>query len=242
MPDSSDISREVLWSCSTLLIFAFIGTLTYHATMAGWTRMYFELPLYGWTWFWTSVALAILLHDTWFYWTHRAMHHPRLFKIFHRVHHQSTNPTPWAAFAFSPLEAVIQGLIVPLVIFLIPIHPIAFLLFSLWQMVLNVTGHTGYEYNRPELLRSRLWKWVNTPTHHALHHEYVRGNYGLYFNFWDRWMGTNQARNVERFEEVTTRLPRPVVPELEPSPALESGLLAAAGTGSGLRRAEPPLS
>ena len=55
--------------------------------------------------------------------------------------------------------------------------------------------------------------WVkyisNTPTNHIMHHEKMRGNYGLYFSFWDRVMGTNHADYEARFREVTSRLPEP---------------------------------
>jgi len=37
------------------------------------------------------------------------MHHKKLFRWFHLVHHQSTNPSPWAAYAFHPLEAVVEA-------------------------------------------------------------------------------------------------------------------------------------
>jgi len=38
-----------------------------------------------------------------------------------------------------------------------------------------------------------------------MHHEFQRGNYGLYFNFWDRLMKTNHEHYEERFREVTAR-------------------------------------
>lgn len=89
-----------------------------------------------------------------------------------------------------------------------PIHPIAFGLFLMWQMLFNVIGHTGYEYNSSRLMRSPLRYLINTPTNHAMHHESMRGNFGLYFNFWDRLMRTNHDDYEARFTEVTTR-PRP---------------------------------
>jgi sterol desaturase/sphingolipid hydroxylase (fatty acid hydroxylase superfamily) len=46
---------------------------------------------------------------------------------------------------------------------------------------------------------------LNTPTNHAMHHESPRGNYGLYFNVWDRLMRTNQAGYEARFRAVTAR-------------------------------------
>ena len=60
----------------------------------------------------------ILLHDTYFYWAHRAMHHPKIYRHVHLVHHLSQNPSPWAAFAFHPFEAVIEaGIVVSLPFF-----------------------------------------------------------------------------------------------------------------------------
>ena len=38
-----------------------------------------------------------------------------------------------------------------------------------------------------------------------MHHKYATSNYGLYFNFWDRVMGTNHAKYTETFEQVTTQ-------------------------------------
>jgi sterol desaturase/sphingolipid hydroxylase (fatty acid hydroxylase superfamily) len=40
-----------------------------------------------------------------------------------------------------------------------------------------------------------------------MHHESMRGNYGLYFNVWDRLMGTNHDSYEARFREVTGRTP-----------------------------------
>ena len=55
--------------------------------------------------------------------------------------------------------------------------------------------------------------WVkyisNTPTNHIMHHEKMRGNYGLYFSFWDRVMRTNHADYETRFREVASRLSEP---------------------------------
>lgn len=208
LPSSKDVRREMWHSLRTVFLFSAVGLVTIWAARRGWTQMYFDIDAFPRWWFAVSIILTIFLHDTWFYWTHRLMHHRRLFRIFHRTHHLSTNPTPWAAFAFSPWEAIIQAAIFPLAVFLMPIHPIAFGLFLMWQMLFNVIGHTGYEYNSSRLMRSPLRYLINTPTNHAMHHESMRGNFGLYFNFWDRLMRTNHDDYEARFTEVTTR-PRP---------------------------------
>ena len=36
-----------------------------------------------------------------------------------------------------------------------------------------------------------------------MHHQYFKGNYGLYFTFWDKIMGTTNKNYDRRFEEVT---------------------------------------
>ncbi len=217
-PLGADIRRELAYSLLTLVIFGAVGAATVLAWKAGYTQMYFRIEKYGWPWFFASIALTIVLHDAYFYWTHRLMHHRRIFRLFHRAHHLSTNPTPWAAYAFDPLEAVVQASIFPLAVTVMPIHPLAFFVFMVWQIIFNVAGHTGYEFHPRWLLDSWLGKVLNTPTNHIMHHEHFRGNFGLYFNFWDRLMGTNQERYESRFREVTSREKSPA-PSSAPSPA-----------------------
>jgi sterol desaturase/sphingolipid hydroxylase (fatty acid hydroxylase superfamily) len=75
----------------------------------------------------------------------------------------------------------------------------------MWQLTDNILGHTGYEIYPRWLMKTPLKFFLNTPTHHTMHHEKMRGNYGIYFNFWDRLMGTNHPHYEARFLEVTTR-------------------------------------
>ncbi len=205
LPHSSEVWREIRYSALTLLVFGAVGAGTFQLARAGGTQLYHPLLKHGWGGLLLSVAAAILLHDAYFYWTHRLMHHRRLFRHFHRVHHLSRNPTPWAAYAFAPLEAVVEAAIFPLAIVLIPMHPLAFAIFMGWQITFNILGHTGYEFHPRWLMDSFLGRILNTPTNHVMHHETLRGNYGLYFNLWDRWMGTNQADYESRFRAVTSR-------------------------------------
>ena len=102
-------------------------------------------------------------------------------------------------------EAVVEAGIFPLAVMVMPIHPAAFGLVMLWQIVFNVAGHTGYEFHPRWLMNTPLRFILNTPTNHVMHHEKMRGNYGLYFNFWDRLMGTNHPDYETRFREVTSR-------------------------------------
>lgn len=205
LPAATEIRREMLYSAISVVIFAAVGALTILVAKQGWTQIYTRPGLYPTWWFWTSIGCAIVLHDTWFYWTHRLMHHRKLFRHFHRVHHLSHNPSPWAAYAFNPAEAVVQAMIFPLAVMVMPMHPAAFAIFMIWQIVHNIVGHTGFETYPRWLMDSWLGKILNTPTNHAMHHEKLRGNYGLYFNVWDRLMKTNHVDYESRFREVTSR-------------------------------------
>lgn len=207
----SQIRRELLTSLRSLVIFGLVGGFVTFASLSGWTRFYGSIEERGWIWYGVSLVLMIVLHDAYFYWTHRLMHHRRLFKLFHLTHHRSTSPTPWAAYAFSPLEALVQAGIAPLIAFTIPVHPSAFLPFMIWQISFNVLGHCGYEIWPARFLETRFGRFLNTPTHHSLHHEKFRANYGLYFNVWDRLMATNHSTYELRFAQATTAGGEPII-------------------------------
>ena len=226
-PKRWQIAREIAHSLRSIAIFGLVTGAVVYAAMGGWTRLYLDVDRYGWGWFLGSIAVMIVVHDTYFYWTHRAMHHPRLYRWLHHTHHRSTSPTPWAAYAFSPGEALIQAGIGPLIVFTIPVHPAAFGIFMIWQISFNVFGHCGYEIFPRSFLASRAGWVLNSITHHSLHHEKFRANFGLYFNVWDRLMKTNCADYAARFESVTSG-PRTeatssqLAPQAEGTSALET--------------------
>ena len=202
-PESVQVRREVMRSGIAILVYSVVSFVTIALVYRGHGRIYLDLNEHSKTWSVTSILLAVVLHDTWFYWTHRLMHHRLLFMAVHAVHHQSTNPTPWASYSFSVPEAFLQALIFPIVIFVIPIHPLAIAAFLLIQILWNVLGHTGFEYYPPWFLRTPIGKIMTTPTAHTLHHEFRSGNYGLYFIIWDRLMGTLRDDYQVRFKAVT---------------------------------------
>lgn len=207
-PKSADLRREISYSLLSFAVFCGAGLLTITFHRLGWSQLYFKIDRHGWPYLVFSLAALIFLHDTWFYWTHRLMHWKPLFPIFHRVHHLSHNPTPWASFAFQPLEAVVQAAIFPLAVLVLPLHPLAAFLWLLYMTAMNVFGHLGFEILPAGFLKNRFWRWHNTSVHHNMHHRYVNYNYGLYFNIWDRLMGTNHPRYEEEYARLF-QLPLP---------------------------------
>lgn len=201
------IRREIMLSLSTILIFTGIGLLLTWLTTMGYTRIYFDFNEYRISYFIFSIVVALLMHDTYFYWAHRLMHWKPVFDRVHHAHHISTSPTPWAAFAFHPYEAVIEGMIVPIVAMTLPIHQLAILAFVTIMMLNNVIVHLGYELYPAKILGQKTSKWLVTATHHDMHHRYVRGNYGLYFNIWDQIMSTVHRKYEETFDNLTKDKP-----------------------------------
>jgi len=180
--------REFILSTWFSVFFSLLLTVLWVFAELGWTAFYTDVAEYGWGWFFASILVLALVHDTYYYWAHRFMHHPRVFRYVHKVHHQFHNPTPFASYAFHPLEAIIESAWVPPLIFLVPIHPAAFAIYVVILTVLNVISHLGYEFYKPWVA-----KWFITSLHHNMHHSRGRGHYMLYFNIWDRLMGTNAA-------------------------------------------------
>lgn len=205
-PKDADLRREMLYSAITALIFGETAYLILGTPLRQYTRIYTEIHTYGVLYLLLSVPLTLIIHDTYFYWMHRLMHHPRLFKHLHRVHHQSVNPSPWAAYAFHPLEALVEVGILPILLFFIPLHPLAFFTFVTLMLWFNVYGHLGYELFPAAVYRHPLGRYLNSGIYHNLHHERFHGNYGLYFTVWDRLMGTLRADNEQQIAQVHQRI------------------------------------
>ena len=204
-PRARIILSEVQHSAYTAFIFALMAVALYFLREAGYTQIYTDISTYGWGYFLLSFLLLVLLHDTYFYWMHRLLHHPKLFRIFHWVHHLSHNPTPWASLSFHPLEALAEVAIIPIAALLIPFHPLALLLLATWSLIWNVIGHLGYELFPKGFVHHPFLRWFNTSTHHNMHHQRSGCNYGLYFNFWDTWMGTNHPEYRNTFDQIKRR-------------------------------------
>ena len=186
------IRREVLWSLASAAIYGVpAGIVAWGWQVHGWTRVYTDIGAYPLWYVPVSVCAYLLLHDSWFYWTHRWIHQPWLFRAAHAVHHESRPPTAWAAMSFHPWEAVTGAIVIPALVFIIPIHVAGLGLVLTIMTIMGVGNHMGWEMFPRWLVHGRLGKWLITATHHEKHHQAYRGNYGLYFRFWDRLCGTD---------------------------------------------------
>lgn len=203
-PALRQLLSEFGFSMRTAVIFSFGGFLIYLMAMAGWLRTDDAVAL-GWAWGVPCLVLMILVHDAYFYWAHRLLHQPGLFRWGHRRHHRSHNPSPFTAYSFDTAEAVLLALFMPLWLLAVPTTWEVVALFMLHQIVRNVIGHSGYEIFPARADGKPLFGWMTTVTHHDLHHAQAGWNYGLYFSWWDRWMGTEHPDYHARFAEVVGR-------------------------------------
>ncbi|MXO68996.1 fatty acid hydroxylase family protein [Altererythrobacter marinus] len=188
------IRREIGWSLLSAAIYGVpAGIVAWGWHERGWTLIYSDPQAYPLWAMPLSLFAYLFAHDTWFYWTHRWMHRPRPFRLAHAVHHASRPPTAWAAMSFHPLEAITGAVVIPALVFLIPIHVGVLALVLAIMTVMGVTNHMGWEIFPRALVRSRIGGWLITASHHQRHHDHYRCNYGLYFRFWDRLCGTDRG-------------------------------------------------
>lgn len=206
--------RELMHSMVTVLVFASNGALIFAGVRSGVLQVYMQIAERGWLYAALSLAVLVLAHDTWFYWTHRLLHHPRVFGWSHRTHHRSVAPTPWAAYSFAPAEAVVQAVFLTLILLVLPLHPLVIFVFLVHMIVRNVLGHAGVDFVPRAWLAGWWGRWLTTTLHHDMHHAHGHHNYGLYFVWWDRLCGTEHPEYRQRLARFVESL------EAEPARAL----------------------
>lgn len=204
-PGRHEVAHEICWSLASGAVTGVSTMCLFHLVRSGHTSMYFEVGAHGWTYLVSTVVLGVLVHDAYNYWQHRLLHTPWWFRHVHAIHHRVENPTVFASFARHPVEALMEQVFFITFLIVVPVHPLAMGAIVVFILGFGVIGHLGYEFYPRGFTRHWLWGWVNTATHHNLHHSGPGCNYGHWFNFWDRWMGTNHPEYHDTFDVVTAR-------------------------------------
>ena len=186
----AQIRRELLTSTGSIIVLGSFMPILFSFGFGHHTQHYANIAVHGWPYFFLSILLAMVIQDTYFYWTHRLMHHRRLFKWFHLTHHRSTHTNPWSTYSIHPLEALVDSGSGVLIMLILPLTSASVLTFSVINTVYAVYTHLGYELFPREMSRHWLGRWINTSTAHNIHHARARYNFSWYFLFWDRMMGT----------------------------------------------------
>jgi sterol desaturase/sphingolipid hydroxylase (fatty acid hydroxylase superfamily) len=191
-PTRAQIRHELAASLIASPIYAFPAAVAFALWRRGGTAIYTDVDRYGWLWLAISAAIYLALQDTYYYWLHRAMHHPRVYRWTHAGHHVSREPTPFASFSFDAAESALTAWFLPALTLFIPIHVGVILALLTLMTVSAVLNHSGWEV-MPRWWRDGAPGWLMIgASHHALHHTRFACNYGLYFRLWDRVMGTDR--------------------------------------------------
>jgi Delta7-sterol 5-desaturase len=199
--DADQIKFEIK---NTLILFVVTSPVTWLVSFlyaSGHTKITTDAAALGWPMIIGTFFGLLLFNDFWFYCWHRALHHPKLFRFVHSVHHKSVDVNPFSSYSFHWFEGLVLGLwILPAALFL-PIYlPMLGAMHAI-GLFNNVMSHSGYEFFPRGLLRVPVLRWINTSTFHNLHHTSSRGNYGLMFRLWDRLLGTELPDYEKRFLE-----------------------------------------
>lgn len=185
---------EIKFSILSLFLVSGISTLIYDTDLINHTTLYYNISDYGWFYYFGIIPLILLSYDLYFYLTHLLIHHKKLFKIVHLVHHKSKTISPLAAYCMHPIEATIQHIGLIFLFFLFPIHTTHVYIWVISSLAYSSYLHLGYEIFSDKFLTSKIGKLICSSTAHAKHHQYFNGNYGFYTLIWDKLFKTIRVR------------------------------------------------
>ncbi len=135
-----------------------------------------------------------------FYFIHRLIHWPPLYKIAHALHHKNVTIGPWSGLAMHPIEHLFYFSTV-LIHLVIPSHPIH-MFFHIYLTALSAyTGHVGFE---TIVIKGKSTLGVAN-MFHQLHHRYFECNYGTPYMPWDKWLGTMHDGTEEATRRINQR-------------------------------------
>lgn len=152
-------------------------------------------------WIVVIMLLIPLWREVHFYWVHRLIHAPFLYKRVHALHHRNTNPGPWSGLSMHPVEHLAYYSAVA-IHWVIPSHPIHAVFELVHLTMAPVPGHSGFE--KIELGEGRS---IDTGClNHYLHHKYFEVNYADGAIPFDRWFGSFHDGSPEAHVAMKERL------------------------------------
>ena len=129
--------------------------------------------------------LVPFVHEVGFYFAHRFLHWPPLYRIAHYLHHRNNNPGPWSGLSMHPIEHIIYFSSI-LVFFVVPAHPIHMINLASRLGVAPAQGHTGFD----RVVTGDKSSVDTSYYAHYLHHKYFEVNYGDGMVPLDKWFGS----------------------------------------------------
>jgi sterol desaturase/sphingolipid hydroxylase (fatty acid hydroxylase superfamily) len=154
-------------------------------------------------WFIALFVLIPVWESFYFYWIHRLLHVPVLYRWVHSLHHRNINVGPWSGLSMHPVEHVIYlGSV--LVHWLVAAHPVHILYHLQYYTLTAATTHSGFE---GLLVRDQNRLKLGT-FHHQMHHRYFECNYGGLEVPWDKLFGSFHDGTIGANERIKERRKR----------------------------------
>ena len=165
------------------------------------------VPMLTWAanpvWFVALFLLVPIWESFYFYWIHRLIHIPFLYRHVHALHHRNINVGPWSGLSMHPVEhAIYLGSV--FIHFVVGAHPLHIIFHLQFYSLSAVTTHSGYQ---GLLIRDRNRLSLGT-FHHQMHHRYFECNYGSLEIPWDKWFGSFHDGTVAANERMKARRKR----------------------------------
>ncbi len=185
------VSGVPIWTAyETLLLWAYanghIALLSFADQPVAFILLFFLVPL---------------IHEVGFYFAHRSLHWPPLYKIAHKLHHRNTNPGPWSGLSMHPIEHVIYFSSV-LLFLVIPAHPIHMINLASRLGLAPAQGHTGFDRAVTGEDKSMDISYYA----HYLHHKYFEVNYADGMVPLDKWFGSFHDGSPESHAAMKSRI------------------------------------
>jgi len=162
------------------------------------------IPVLFWVenpiWFCFLFLLSPLWISFHFYWIHRFLHWPPMYKIVHALHHRNIHVGPWSGLSMHPIEHLLFFSSV-LVHWVVAAHPIHILFHMQHQALTASTSHAGFD----ALLVKDKNALALGNFHHQMHHRYFECNYGTLEVPWDKFFGSYHDGTHESHEQFLAR-------------------------------------
>lgn len=190
---------EIFASLHALATSAALLSAGYFAQMQGWV-LFEPLELSWWS-FPLMFVVCFVTFDCWFYWGHRILHWPSLYR-FHQPHHASVAPTVWSNDSATTVDTLIEHGFYLVVWLVLPVPPLVIFALRLFDQISGMIGHSGFEYFAGRTSR-QPFPFLCT-TYHDLHHSQFHYNFANFLSLWDRLMGTVHPRYDDIVETIET--------------------------------------
>ncbi len=195
----SQVRDNMFWTLTSGVAF-WTG---YEALML-WAMTNGYAPVLTWeqnpVWFVALIFLTPMWISFHFYWIHRWLHWPPLYRLAHALHHRNTNVGPWSGLSMHPFEHLLFFSSV-LLHWIVAAHPIHILFHMQHQALTAATSHTGFE----ALLVKDKNRLALGTFHHQMHHRYFECNYGNLEVPWDKWFGSFHDGTEEAHQRMKER-------------------------------------